>query len=174
MQCRRPGFDPWVGKIPWEGIATHSSILIWRIPWTEEPGRLQSMGSTHTHAGIHLPAQSGLTLKDYSPEVGKGALDALPGLGFCLYLTSPSAFLPVEIPRSLLCSTKVTWSCPCLQKCLLSPVVTAVDRGRTAQLLVIHRAPQVPRACRLLEPLPGRAKVLHPTSGLSALQQQAS
>ena len=26
-------------------IATHSSILAWRIPWTEEPGRLQSMGS---------------------------------------------------------------------------------------------------------------------------------
>ena len=28
-----------------KGIATHSSILAWRIPWTEEPGRLQSMGS---------------------------------------------------------------------------------------------------------------------------------
>ena len=28
-----------------EGMATHSSILAWEIPWTEEPGRLQSMGS---------------------------------------------------------------------------------------------------------------------------------
>ena len=28
-----------------EGMATHSSILAWRIPWTEEPGGLQSMGS---------------------------------------------------------------------------------------------------------------------------------
>ena len=27
-----------------EGMATHSSILAWRIPWTEEPGGLQSMG----------------------------------------------------------------------------------------------------------------------------------
>ena len=27
-----------------EGVATHSSILGWRIPWTEEPGGLQSMG----------------------------------------------------------------------------------------------------------------------------------
>ena len=27
-----------------EGVATHSSILAWRIPWTEEPGRLRSMG----------------------------------------------------------------------------------------------------------------------------------
>ena len=40
--------DP--GSIPcWEdplekGMATHSSILAWRIPWTEEPGRLESMG----------------------------------------------------------------------------------------------------------------------------------
>ena len=28
-----------------EGMATHSSILAWRIPWTEEPAWLQSMGS---------------------------------------------------------------------------------------------------------------------------------
>ena len=28
-----------------EGMATHSSILAWRIPWTEEPGRLQYIGS---------------------------------------------------------------------------------------------------------------------------------
>ena len=28
-----------------KGMATHSSVLSWRIPWTEEPGRLQSMGS---------------------------------------------------------------------------------------------------------------------------------
>ena len=47
LQCRRPGFDPWVGKIPLEkGIATHSSILAWRIPWTQEPDGLQSMGCT--------------------------------------------------------------------------------------------------------------------------------
>ena len=33
-----------------EGMATHSSVLAWRIPWTEEPGRLQSMGSHKTEA----------------------------------------------------------------------------------------------------------------------------
>ena len=37
----RPGFDPWVRK---KGLATHSSVLAWRIPWTEKPGGLQSMG----------------------------------------------------------------------------------------------------------------------------------
>ena len=38
--------DPWEREDPLEeGMAIHSSILAWRIPWTEEPGRLQSMGS---------------------------------------------------------------------------------------------------------------------------------
>ena len=41
--------ETWVWSLGWEdllekGMATHSSILAWRIPWTEEPGRLQSMG----------------------------------------------------------------------------------------------------------------------------------
>ena len=44
LQCMRPGLDPGLGQSPGEGMATHSSILAWRIPWTEEPGRLQSMG----------------------------------------------------------------------------------------------------------------------------------
>ena len=39
-----------VRPLGWEdplekGMATHSSILAWRIPWTEEPGQVQSMGS---------------------------------------------------------------------------------------------------------------------------------
>ena len=33
----------WDGPLE-KGMATHSSILAWRIPWTEEPGRLQSRG----------------------------------------------------------------------------------------------------------------------------------
>ena len=42
-------WETWVWSLGWEhplekGLATHSSILAWRIPWTEEPGRLQSIG----------------------------------------------------------------------------------------------------------------------------------
>ena len=42
--------DTWVQSVGWEdplekGMTTHSSILAWRIPWTEEPGGLQSMES---------------------------------------------------------------------------------------------------------------------------------
>ena len=36
---------PGMGRSPGEGMATHSSILAWEIPWAEEPGGLQSMGS---------------------------------------------------------------------------------------------------------------------------------
>ena len=41
--------ETWVWSLGWEdplekGTATHSSILAWRTPWREEPGRLQSMG----------------------------------------------------------------------------------------------------------------------------------
>ena len=41
-------WETWVQSLGWEDLekemATHSSILAWKIPWTEEPGRLQSMG----------------------------------------------------------------------------------------------------------------------------------
>ena len=43
-------WETWVRSLGWEdplekGKGTHSSILAWRIPWTEGPGGLQSMGS---------------------------------------------------------------------------------------------------------------------------------
>ena len=42
--------ETWVGSLGREDplekeMAIHSSTLVWKIPWTEEPGRLQSMGS---------------------------------------------------------------------------------------------------------------------------------
>jgi len=41
--------ETWVRPLDWEdpleeGMGTHSSILAWRIPWTEQPSGLQSMG----------------------------------------------------------------------------------------------------------------------------------
>ena len=39
------GLIPGLGRSPGGGMATHSNILAWRIPWTEECGRLQSIGS---------------------------------------------------------------------------------------------------------------------------------
>ena len=45
VDMRDSCIDPWVWEDPLEeGMITHSSILAWRIPLTEEPGGLQSMG----------------------------------------------------------------------------------------------------------------------------------
>ena len=43
--ARDPGSIPGSGRSLEKEMATHSSILAWKIPWMEEPGRLQSMGS---------------------------------------------------------------------------------------------------------------------------------
>ena len=43
--ARDAGLIPGSGRFPEKEMATPSSILAWRIPWTEEPGGLQSMGS---------------------------------------------------------------------------------------------------------------------------------
>ena len=43
-------WETWVRSLDWEdplekAVASHSSTIAWKIPWTEEPGRLQSMES---------------------------------------------------------------------------------------------------------------------------------
>ena len=43
--ARNPGSVPGLGRSPGEGKATHSSILAWRIPWTEEPGMAPQWGA---------------------------------------------------------------------------------------------------------------------------------
>ena len=59
--------ETWVRSLSWEdpleeGLTTYSSILAWRIPWTEELGGLQSMGSQRvghdgaTNTGAALPS----------------------------------------------------------------------------------------------------------------------
>ena len=76
-QCRRCSQETWIQSLgrqdPLEkGLATHPSILAWRIIWTEEPGGLQSMGSesqtrlsartrahTHTHTHTHISSLLG-------------------------------------------------------------------------------------------------------------------
>ena len=51
VKCLPAVQETWVRSLGWEDplekeMATHSSALAWKIPWTEEPGRLQSMGVT--------------------------------------------------------------------------------------------------------------------------------
>ena len=81
-----------------EGMTAHSSILAWRMPWTEEPGRLQSMGSQRvrhdwvTFTSLHLPCS------------GSGHSDSLRWcLGECsqcllLWLSFEFLLFPVKLP----------------------------------------------------------------------------
>ena len=53
--------ETWIRSLGWEdpqekGTATYSSVPAWRIPWTEEPGRLQFMGSKRV--GHYFPKGS--------------------------------------------------------------------------------------------------------------------
>ena len=50
VKCLPAVWETWVQSLGWENplekeMATHSSTLAWKIPWTEEPSRLRSMGS---------------------------------------------------------------------------------------------------------------------------------
>ena len=53
-------------------MATHSSILAWRISWTEEPGRIQSMGVTKS--GTQLNAHLGRVFPVLASRLSKVAL----------------------------------------------------------------------------------------------------
>ena len=56
--CRRPGFYPWVGKIPWRRAWQLTPVLLpGEFPWTEEPGGLQSVGSQSQMTGWLSTAQ---------------------------------------------------------------------------------------------------------------------
>ena len=63
-----PGSIPGLGRSPEKEMATHSSILAWKIPWTEEPGRLQSMGSQRVR---HDWATSLTIYLQYIPYIGE-------------------------------------------------------------------------------------------------------
>ena len=93
--------DPWVGKIhPLEQeIASHSSIPAWRIPWTEKPGRLQSMGckeSDMTEATKHarLHAYSDSTTEH------KGIAAAVQALGRVQLFATPQT-VAHQVPLSM-------------------------------------------------------------------------
>ena len=77
--------ETWVLSLGWEdplekSMATHSSILAWRIPWTEEPGGLQFIrlqGVRHDSSGLactctHGQATLGLMVGDWSYRTATG------------------------------------------------------------------------------------------------------
>ena len=71
--------ETWVRSLGWEDppekeMETHSNVLAWKIPWTEEPGRLQSMGSQrvgHDWAtSLHFANQNYDEISPYTSQNG--------------------------------------------------------------------------------------------------------
>ena len=65
-------WETWVQPLGWENLlekkmTTHSNILAWKIPWTEEPGRLQSMGSKRVGLNLVAKQQQTAALMFFSP-----------------------------------------------------------------------------------------------------------
>ena len=75
------GFNPWLENIPWRRkMAPHSSILAWRIPWTEEPGGLkESQRVRHDRVTMHAlgtfsPLPQGPSISSLSANFWKASL----------------------------------------------------------------------------------------------------
>ena len=78
--------ETWIWSLGWkdplkEGMATHSNILLWRIPRTEEPGGLQSMGRKESDTTEHAHTQWWMLTKPpdwmYQPGSGDGKEEAI-------------------------------------------------------------------------------------------------
>ena len=110
-RCKRHGFNPWVGKIPWRRTWQPPAVSLPReSPWTEEPGGLQSTGSqrvrhdwsdlAHTHDD-----QSGVrsVKENESPQENQMAIalpkflfiNLPPGLITQFLIFTSSCFLPL-------------------------------------------------------------------------------
>ena len=77
LQCGRPGFDPWLGKIPWRRAWQSTSVFLsGESPWTEEPGGYIPQGhkGSDTTEQLTLPLSLSILSKEpYStPDVGLG------------------------------------------------------------------------------------------------------
>ena len=85
-------------------MATHSSVLAWRIPWTEKPGRLQSMGSPrvgHDWSDLAAAAAAGLALTNMPSSSSCTLASIVCGSAHILTSTPPgSAHTLTNIPPS--------------------------------------------------------------------------
>ena len=91
----------WVQSLGWEDplekeMATHSSILAWRIPWTEEPGRLQSTGSQrigHDWMTFTAPLENDLEIS-YKTNIHLLYVHKISLL--CFYLSEIKTYAPTN------------------------------------------------------------------------------
>ena len=103
-QCRR--HETWVRSLGWEdsleeGMATHSNILAWEIPWTEKPGRLQSIRSRRVgHNWTNWARKHSVLRQKWGRGLMGGALRPRvppPGLTFTLIALLPHGRPPAPL-----------------------------------------------------------------------------
>ena len=82
MQVRPLGWEDPLEK----GMAIHSSILAWEIPWTEEPGRLQTRGSQRVRRELAIKQQQETHISTYCRNTSKQCQHLLPPKGGTKYL----------------------------------------------------------------------------------------
>ena len=125
LQCRshrRQAFYPWIRKIPWREMATFSSILARKIPWTEEPGSLSPKGckeSDMTEHNTMWKAWNALNfLLSYTNARATGYLPHFmnegmkPQWGWIIYSIT-SANVRIEIQTHMVCWTAEVLSYTC-------------------------------------------------------------
>ena len=89
VKCLLARQETWVRSLVWEdplekAMATHSSTLAWKIPWTKKPGRLQFMGS-----------QSWIQLSNFTLLISPSKTHSL-----CISISLKNKTLPLLIPIS--------------------------------------------------------------------------
>ena len=123
----------WVKKIPWRRkMTTHSRILAWRIPWTEEPGGLQAKGLqrvehdwANTHAYCHLKSRvsfSGAQNKQIKGEAEKMGASGRRGKAKWGGVPNPKT-------RSKKRNLTPGWDCPDPRECATIFLVKKQERG---------------------------------------------
>ena len=109
-----------------EGNGSHSSTLAWKIPWTEEPGRLQSMGSQRVrHNRATFLSLVGKAMSLLFNTLSRFVTAFLPKSNHLLisWLQSPSAVI-LEPPKNKVCH------------CIVSPSISHEVMGPDAMILV--------------------------------------
>ena len=142
-----------------EEMAAHSNILTWKIPWTEEPGGLQSMGSqrvwhdqacTHTYTQSHnMSAQSiyGHSIFSAIPFT-KYAFTNLREITYAQHMGSISRLLtisryvstPHEFSRDLVSLSQISQSALEISVCLFSPLQYKLFTHMTVLFTCLTRA----------------------------------
>ena len=113
--------ETWVRSLGWEdslerGTATHSNILAWRIPWTKEPGMLQSMGSQRVghNLGTKQNTKTRQALLNRCPGKFKFCFLELSGIFFLVFLIH--SWLTLQMQNTQI--WRVDCVCVCVYVCV--------------------------------------------------------